>query len=954
MGSFYSKRGYLLTSKMKKTALILGILLTFMANLFAQETYKPLVYWTFDGKKPLSDSSGNGNDLSIVGKYSIEKAKVKNALSLFPETGDIVVKSLKGTQIEELNQHFCFEFLFKYKTYRESRGDFFLLLSDAAKVTFSTTQIVFNTTHLQKDGTTFLHALKIPFKGVDRHSLQYYLDDNWHHFVFMFDAKTGLKSCYVDGLCPDKFSVQQDSLKESLNFVARSAFRFNGTTPYNKNVGQLDEIAFYSQILPESLIQKHYDEMLKGKPYSSQNDWKARKMAAEKQQLIEYDPKEMPLNYPNTSLSAFEQLTSFPLPRYKFAHSLLPNFNWASLYYLSGAADGTPADVQLANRVNFNFEMAKNWHYYMTLTEHTRLKAYPEWVKQCNENPWFPISAISFWAQTQPRAILKNKQMIPYILRRDLPISHYLNDGKGNKITGRPLWNPVMPLDSIQIDGKVQCYYWENNYLPLLTRPVDIINEDMEVISSVYQANLLEQSPEVVADKNKNFKDWDWYKYISYKKYRIDSTYRAEMLKNPKLKNTLFTMYQMEGEHRAWRFDYSITKKNTSKMRGQYYSTPDIYPVWHVNWADNTGPWHGWSWLPVCRKIEIAQGDKLFSPFVAAGWKKEEEKNLRPGRWLGMLKAMAVIGAEFYYTGFFNEEAPFANPKNYVWQITSAPYAQAITSRFQEILFEGEALEGDIKSAFDNIPQYRFFTGNPQHLVAIRKHSAKNQYIITGSIQPTTVQPNSIALMDTVSIELEGQTLTFEIRQQGSTYFYDKTNPSKPIFYQLDKWHQYEHPSWWSHNFEIEAEVIDSLKVGNISIKTDLPKNAQIGDFSTFTSFIAGKGEVGYLFQTRNLPAHKNLKLKIRARVSGGGNADVQVQLDKNATDYKQPKKYTGTLFQSNVLEIKGGEWKWYELDKKTAKPIQYTQLPCEEANMLWLKSGNEKLEIDAIKLVAE
>ena len=59
-------------------------------------------------------------------------------------------------------------------------------------------------------------------------------------------------------------------------------------------------------------------------------------------------------------------------------------------------------------------------------------------------------------------------------------------------------------------------------------------------------------------------------------------------------------------------------------------------------------------------------------------------------------------------------------------------------------------------------------------------------------------------------------------------------------------------------------------------------------------------------------------------------------------------------MFQANVLEINGNEWKWYELDKKTAKAIHYLQLPSEEANALWLKSGNEKLEIDAIKLVAE
>lgn len=926
-----------------------------MGNLFSQQIYKPLVYWTFDGKEALSDSTGNGNILRINGKYEIKKGQIRNGLFLSNETNDILLTSLKGGDINALNESFCYEMLFHYQTYKESRGDFFLFLSDAVKITFTQNQINFTTSHEKKEEKNFSHTLKVLFKGTDRNSLQYYTDDKWHHLVFMFDAKTGTKSFYVDGKCPEKFSVQQDSLKAKLTFSSKMPIRFNSSSAYNKTSSSFDEMAIYAQILPHSLIEKHYKDMENGKPYSFKEEVYAKKVVEKETTPTEaYDPKEFPPNYPNVSISALQQLRTFPLPRYKFSHSLLPNFNWVDLGFLSGSTDGTSRAEVAQNKIDFNFEIAKNWYHYLVLTQNTKAKASPDWVKQCNENPWFPIEVITFWAQTQPKVYLNNNAKMASIIRRDLPIRYYLNDGKGKILTEKPAWNPVMPIDSTQIDGKTQNFYFDNYYLPQLTRPIDIINENAEVITYVYPNELLEKSPEVVADKNKHFKDWDWYKYQSYKKYRLDSVYVSEIMKNPKLKNTIFTMYQVEGEHPQWRFDYNITKKVTTKIRGQYYATPDIYPVFHSNWADNAGPWHGWAWLPVCRTIEMAQGDKLFSPFVAAGWKTEEEKNLRPGRWLGLLKAINLMGAEFYYTGFFNEKAPFPSPRNYVWQMASTPYAQAITSRFQDILFNGAPLKGDLGFKSEAVPQYRFFTGNPQHLVVVRKHNTKNQYVISGSLQPNTVQPHSIALIDTVSIELEGQKLRFEIRQQGSTYIYDKTNSEKPIFYQLDKWHQYEHPSWWSHDFEIEAEVIDSVKSGSISIKTEVPKSANAGDFSTFTSFISGKGETGYLFQTRDIPAHKTLKLKIRARVSGGGTSDLQLQLDKNATDYKQPKKYTGVLFQANTLEIKGNEWKWYDLDKKTGKLITYSSLPFEEANMLWLKSANDKIEIDAIKLVAE
>lgn len=40
------------------------------------------------------------------------------------------------------------------------------------------------------------------------------------------------------------------------------------------------------------------------------------------------------------------------------------------------------------------------------------------------------------------------------------------------------------------------------------------------------------------------------------------------------------------------------------------------------------------------RESEIASGDILFSPFVAAGWSGKAERNLRPAQWLGILKVL--------------------------------------------------------------------------------------------------------------------------------------------------------------------------------------------------------------------------------------------------------------------------------------------------------------------------
>ena len=94
-------------------------------------------------------------------------------------------------------------------------------------------------------------------------------------------------------------------------------------------------------------------------------------------------------------------------------------------------------------------------------------------------------------------------------------------------------------------------------------------------------------------------------------------------------------------------------------------------------------------WVDMSRQSELAEGDLLFSPFVAAGWSGKAgalsramssslygglrstlivlvkltrvvehllsaEMNTRPPQWLGLLKLLAAWGAEWFYAGFFN------------------------------------------------------------------------------------------------------------------------------------------------------------------------------------------------------------------------------------------------------------------------------------------------------------
>ena len=59
-------------------------------------------------------------------------------------------------------------------------------------------------------------------------------------------------------------------------------------------------------------------------------------------------------------------------------------------------------------------------------------------------------------------------------------------------------------------------------------------------------------------------------------------------------------------------------------------------------------------YLELDRPSEINAKDEIFSPFVAAGWKSAVERNMRPGQWLGFLKILTCLGAEYVETGFFS------------------------------------------------------------------------------------------------------------------------------------------------------------------------------------------------------------------------------------------------------------------------------------------------------------
>jgi len=656
------------------------------------------------------------------------------------------------------------------------------------------------------------------------------------------------------------------------------------------------------------------------------------------------DPTEYPPGHPNVSVSATQQLQTFPVPRYKPGHTLMPNFNVMDPIYFGGYKQPGVSDAAaIHNQADIQRELAKNFNYMLNLTWFTG-EYNDTCVALANANPQWKACLMSLRAQTGGSKMWD----------QNFPDDHYLQNSSGQflnwsgGITSYPykVWRPTAPPADYSSDGTVVRNYF-NASLANLTRDVDVVNEDGEVYP-ILENGALMADPAVVAGKNAS--GLDWQPYLAKKVRENDNLYRAQFMTHPRLQNAKYTEYRLDG-HPSYQLAWSQARFINDPINGQYYSTPDLYVRWPYNWKDWTSAWHGLKWITQSRYFEFLEGDKLFSPFVGAGWDANPEVDVRPAQWLGLLKIMGMYGSEFYYTGYFNEAGnynppnpPPNNPAGYAWQAVTPSYSQAITSRYEDILRGGSLMAGDMIDNSNPVtpsPFYQFSTGASNKVVIIRKSDSGNKYAITGAIENNSNVIGSAPLIDDAQITLNGQTMKFKIRRQGSTYIYDNTNTSAPVFYQLDAWHETSHPYYWSKDFSLEAELYDNTNAA-YNLKTTVPAGTPAGDFRTFTTYITFPDAqtsftpIEYVFTPRDASqATLYLWVKMRSRVNGAATGVTASVDNANA-------KTIGCVADT--------DWKWYRIDAASQQAIGYTGLTLAN-HILRLTPANSKVEIDQVVL---
>ncbi len=638
------------------------------------------------------------------------------------------------------------------------------------------------------------------------------------------------------------------------------------------------------------------------------------------------DTLEFQMGYPKLRNDALEQLKSYPQPRYQPHNDFLRMYNWMSPYYAGGAGqEGAINSIAIERGAKIQEELAVNWNYYLVIpnpridSKENMFKdpssPLSSFVNLANRHPELPLSVTVFWGQMNPYYFGASR--LPNILRQDLPERYYLKEARINKKSR--VISYAAP-DSLFIkDGMVQ-----QKQLSLLikhlTRPINFINENGEEPPRAYSEQLLKNDSLLIDDKNK-LKIDKWDIYIATKKKHMRQLYSSQFMdKIPELKNAYFTFYKIEGGPIDC-YDWNASKATNSRIKGNYYSTPDFYTRTPDNWKAWKGAWHGWKWINDGRKVEIKAGDKFFSPYVAAGWAYNPEEDMRPAQWLGLLKCLSVVGAEFYYTGYFNLGKPVSKPENYIWQAAMPAYAQAVTTHFADVFRNGNVV-------FDSKgnPIVTYPVSDNDVLVTVRKHDAKQQYIIA-----TTVQPSSnrlkFALEKNVEVKIDGETFIIKSRRQGSVYFLDKT--TKPyVFYQLDRWHQYEHPSRWRKELIYEAEVKETSSA-NLLIESSFKMENDKMDFSSSEAFVSlHKHEwVGYAVSSRDVEQlGSNVQLMMFIKNASPVSGEIRIN------DYK--KTFTAA---------KNENWNWIKME------IPKDVFLKEKTSILKIVSSSENLELDKL-----
>lgn len=904
---------------MKMAIRILLLFLLLGSNTQAQ--VNPDVYYTFDLVNPLAPTTGVTN-ITPTGAYTINAG---GPVGEYVTINRVVNQELRA-QALTANTQVSIEFLWKAEHGWDENRDPHLFYWGDMYARFWWPNLRFETSS-NLGSNNF--AIDLRESGQKTWS---YFKKNWHHFVFTYDAVTGIKQVYVDGVLSEGFS---DTITAAATIATSTAQQL--VMGYNNSFSSgsfsYDEITFYDAIITADQVYSNYLEFTAGVHYTFQE---VPAIAADPI-TAPLDVLEFPLGYTlgdtrsdNVSTDAYEQLRRFPRPRYRIGTDAPKNFNWMGLDYMGGNLQvGYTGAMMRDTSAAMNIELATNWNHYFLVNGNFNSTDYTDtttWegrmVAISNRNKQFKTGIISLYNQLYPQEFFPQWQDSDYFRIQTCPTDNYINDGLGgffqpNGSVGTFRYrSPASPLDSLKIDAST--FRRKFQFLASeMTDTLDLINDNDEVLTFL-DSTIMRQDPAIVTAMglagygNVN-------EYTSEKFADMWGLIKDSIRSIPEFSNTAFTIYILEGLDGSVAFQNGIVSRYLLSKYKEVNEDPDFgatttfsfYPRYPWNWRQWTGAWVGLQPFYESRTVETNTRIKYTTPFVACGWNENEEENMRPAQWLGILKILGMTGSRMFYSGYFYETFPStpSNPKGYVWQAVTPVYAQAACDWVMDNTYGNDTLmAGDVPINYQAPVSagWRFYSGSEEIQTVIRKRTGIEQYAIGTAYVNSSNMTGGTPLLDTAVFELAGKTISLETRRQGSVYCLD-LNKDTAVFIQYDAWHDYTHPQRWEANdIYVEAEHYGKYISEEEDVRT-IPYQSSAGSsFSFFntTTFLTWRDSASYGRDTMsyqiNISSDTTLWLWVKARSFNGTASGFTARMDN-----------LGAFTQNNIVDT---AFKWYRV----------------------------------------
>jgi hypothetical protein len=937
----------------KKLLLLAAVMIITAVSVLGQ--INPQVYYTFDLTNPLAPTVGTTN-ISAAGAYTTPSSgKVGKYISV----NRAVNQTLTGQQVLVSNA-VTVEFLWKPGDGWDENRDPILFTIGNTTAKFIWPEIWFTTT-----SSSVSDNFKINLQNIGPATWSYFAK-NWHHLVFVYNASSGFKALYVDGTLPLGFS--KSLAGGTITGASNQSIIMGSNTSFQSGQMSYDEIAVYNQAISAGQVYKDYSDAWVGNHYS----FGVTAVPASPAVTAPLDILEFPLGYVlgstnsnSVSTPALAQLKNFTRPRYPIGTTAAKNFNWMALDYMSGYYQPGMTQTMVNDTGGaMNIELAQNWNYYFLVNVNANSTNYSDTTKfegkmvvVSNRNRQYKTSIISFWTQLRPNryGYIANAN---YLQWQNCPANNFIRNSSGQfigtngAVSTYKFRSPASPLDSIKQDAST----YRRNFSALtavMTDTLDMINENDEVLTR-FDSTALRLDPAIVTAMGAagfgNMRQYAAYAYARMFKVLKDSVKTIAALDS-----TGWSMYQVDGVDGSIspipydRWNFSQYRANNEDPTFGQSSTFDFYPRYVWNWRRNAGAWRGIQPFVESRNVENVVFSKYSTPFVGAGWNVNEEQNMRPAQWLGLLKVIGMMGARSYYTGYFNEQSsyvppnpPPADPKGYIWQAAMPSYAQSACDWVMDNGYNDTLMTGDVPGnyQFQTYSGYRFYSGSEEILTVVRKKHSVNQYAIATAYTNSTSMTGGTPLVDTATFTLQSKTIQLQTRRQGSVYMLDLAKDTATLI-QYDDWHDRTHPQRWTTDMYVQAEHYAKYVSRAKDVRTtpyQLSASTSLNLIGT-TTFLTYMDSTNYspdtLSYAVNIPTAGTLYLWVKMRSATGTISGFSARMDN-----------LGAFTQSNVIDT---TFLWYRISL-TPDTMNWTGLAVGN-HTLKLIASSARTEIDQFLL---